>query len=117
MLAEPERFPTRVRRLLASTKNDLQLSVASIWEISIKNSTGRLELPGRPETLVPEWLVRSRVTTLPIAENHALAVAGLPFHHRDPFDRMLIAQSRAEGLPIVTHDAAFDAYEVKVIRA
>jgi PIN domain nuclease of toxin-antitoxin system len=117
LVSQPERFSTGVRELLASSENDFQLSTASLWEISIKHSTGKLDLPGDPAALIPDWMRRSRVTALPILQNHALAVDRLPFHHRDPFDRMLIAQSRIEEMPIVTRDPVFDAYDVEVIRA
>jgi len=117
MVSQPERLSAEARTLIESSRNELQLSTASIWEISIKYSTGKLELPGPPASIIPDWLVRSRVSALPVDQDHALVVAELPLHHRDPFDRMLIAQSRLEKMPIVTRDPAFDAYEVEVIRA
>ena len=117
MVVQPERLSDAARKLLESNRNEFRLSTASIWEISIKHSTGKLELPGPPASLIPDWVIRSRVSALPVSQDHALAVAALPLHHRDPFDRMLIAQSRIEGMPIVTRDPAFDAYDVKVIAA
>jgi PIN domain nuclease of toxin-antitoxin system len=85
-------------------------SVASLWEIAIKNALGKLEAP---EDL-PRRVAELGFESLPIDVEHAWAVRQLPHHHRDPFDRLLIAQAQVEGLPIVTSDPAFDAYDVKV---
>ena len=117
MISTPERLSASARRLLEPAENELHLSTASMWEISLKYSIGKFELPAPPVVLLPEWIARSRVTALPIEQSHALAVAALPFHHRDPFDRMLIAQSSLEDLPIVTRDPVFNAYDVKVLSA
>jgi len=117
MVSQPERLSAEARTLIESSRNELHLSTASIWEISIKYSTGKLELPGSPVSIIPDCMIRSRISALPVGQDHALVVAALPLHHRDPFDRMLIAQSRVEEMPIVTRDPAFDAYDVEVIRA
>ena len=89
---------------------EVLVSVASLWEIAIKNALGKLEAP---EDL-PRRVVELGFESLPIDVEHAWAVRQLPHHHRDPFDRLLIAQAQVEGLPIVTADPAFDAYDVKV---
>jgi hypothetical protein len=83
--------------------------------LAIKTALGKLELPEPLATYVPTRLRRSSVGTLPVRLEHALAVAKLPPHHADPFDRMLIAQARSERLPVLTADAAFAAYDVEVV--
>ncbi len=93
------------------------LSAASAWEIGIKHQLGRLELPGAPETVLPDLMLRSGVEALTINHAHALRAAALPAHHRDPFDRLLVAQAQMEGLPILTADAQIPVYEVQVIPA
>ena len=115
MLAAPERFTASTRLLLQDPGTELLLSAASIWEVAIKAGLGKLTLPGAPETVVPEMMERSRVTALPVLASHAVRVASLPQHHRDPFDRMLVAQAQLEGLPILTADRALAAYEVDVL--
>ena len=115
MVATPERFSPATRQLLEDPAQELLLSAASVWEIAIKAGLGRLTLPGTPETVVPEMMERSRVTALPILPTHALRVASLPHHHRDPFDRILVAQAQLEGVPVLTADSTFLAYGVEVL--
>ena len=86
------------------------VSAASIWEIAIKRSLGKLDAPGD----LMEVIARADFGRLPITFAHAAAVAALPFHHRDPFDRMLIAQAEVEGLVILTVDPQFVAYDVRL---
>ena len=114
-LTEPEKLSPSVRNLLTDRKNELHLSVASIWEIGIKFAIGKLSLPQPPEKLVPREMAADGLVTLDIKSIHALKAAGLPLYHRDPFDRMLIAQSQVEQLPIMTTDPVFDQYNIKVI--
>jgi PIN domain nuclease of toxin-antitoxin system len=117
MLAAPERLRESARALLSERRNELLLSTASLWEISIKVGLGKLTLPGRPVTYLPPLIERSGVGVLPVAVEHALHVADLPPHHRDPFDRLLVAVARVERLPILTADRTFEAYEVEILRA
>ncbi|CAN5703674.1 type II toxin-antitoxin system VapC family toxin [soil metagenome] len=117
MQAEPERLSSDARDTITDLANELLLSAASSWEIAIKWSLGKLDLPEPPDRYVPDRLTSSGVTALAILHGHALAVARLPRHHRDPFDRMLVAQARAEGLPLLTADPVFDRYPVEVIPA
>ena len=91
------------------------VSTASLYEISIKVTLGRLELPDEPERYVPELLRRHAFGVLPIDPSHALRAGSLPLIHRDPWDRLIIAQAQVEGLPIVTADPAIGRYEVEVI--
>jgi PIN domain nuclease of toxin-antitoxin system len=92
---------------------DLLLSVASLWEISVKVSIGKLTLAQPYDIFVPQQLTDNDIVVLPISLAHLGVVSTLPFHHRDPFDRLLIAQAMIERLPIVSTDTAFDAYSVK----
>lgn len=117
MLSQPELLKAESRRILASADTDLFLSAASAWEIAIKFSIGRLRLPGDPADLVPAWLAQSRTCALPVEHHHALRVATLPPHHRDPFDRMLVSQAQLERLPIMTSDRQFASYDVELLPA
>jgi PIN domain nuclease of toxin-antitoxin system len=116
MIAAPERFSPTGRRLVAASGNELLLSAVSVWEIAIKWSLKKLPLPAAPDTLVPEWISRTAVTPLPVLHAHALRVAALPPHHRDPFDRLLVAQAQIEEIPILTSDRIFERYGVRVRR-
>jgi PIN domain nuclease of toxin-antitoxin system len=101
-------------KLLQHPESELVLSAASSWEIAIKHAIGRLKLPIPPEEYVPSRMERSGVVALPIEHSHALHVASLPLHHRDPFDRLLIAQAQLEKLPILTADRQLEPYEVEI---
>jgi PIN domain nuclease of toxin-antitoxin system len=107
-----QRLIPSARMLIEETTNDVFLSVASLWEIAIKVNLGKLGL-GQPfELLIPQQLSQNEITLLGITINHLAVVVGLPLHHRDPFDRLLIAQAQVEQMPIASNDAAFDAYDV-----
>ena len=116
-LASPDRLSPETRSLLSSTRNVLFLSAASAWELAIKAALGKIELPEPVETYVPTRMARQGVTPLPVTHTHALRTSTLPSHHRDPFDRLLVAQALVERLPILTADAAFHRYDVEVIEA
>ena len=117
MAAAPERLSAHARSLVEASDHELFLSAASVWEIAIKHSLGKLRLPEPPARYVPARLDRLGVTSLPIEQGHALHAATLPRHHRDPFDRILVAQAQLEDLPILTADRVFAAYQVKTIAA
>jgi PIN domain nuclease of toxin-antitoxin system len=110
--ADPKLSPA-AERLIVDGGNEVLLSVASIWEIAIKVSIGRLPLPEPVDTFIPEHTRRNHITLLPIEPRHVFEVARLPLHHRDPFDRLLIVQAAVEGLPLVSADSVFDSYPVK----
>lgn len=95
-------------------RNILYLSAASAWEISIKASLGRLEFAGDPEKMIPEQMALNAIEALPIQITHALRVNVLPRHHRDPFERLLVAQSQLEDLPLSTDDVEIPKYKVEV---
>lgn len=115
LLLEPERVPSSVRQAL-DTSPLRYLSVASVWEMSIKYSIGKLPLPEQPSTYVPSRAARLLVQSLPITERHALRVATLPLLHRDPFDRLLIAQAIEEDLQLLTLDRRILRYAVPALR-
>ncbi len=113
--ANPERLNTEAIELIGEEKNQLYLSVASIWEIAIKVSLGKLNLPEPPSEYVPSRMMMLGVTSVDIKGIHAIGAASLPYHHRDPFDRMLIAQSQIEQMQILTADSVFNQYDVNLI--
>ena len=117
MAASPERLSERARGLVQSTANELLFSAASAWEIAIKHALGKLQLPEPPPRYVPSRADRLRTSPLAIDQGHALRVALLPPHHRDPFDRLLVAQAQSEDMPILTADPVFGRYDVEVIDA
>ena len=100
------------RALIEDQANEKFLSVASLWEIAIKVSIGKLGLSAPFGTLIPQQLSANGFELLRLEVNHAAALIGLPFHHRDPFDRLLIAQAMVEQMQIVSIDSAFDAYPI-----
>lgn len=117
MQVSPERLRPEARDMLVDEANQLALSAASSWEIAIKYALGKLPLPEPPRDYVPARLRDGGVEPLAILHAHALQVATLPRHHRDPFDRLLVAQAQLDGLTLVTSDPVFDRYEVPVVRA
>ncbi len=112
-LADDPHLGPRARAMIADERNEVYVSAATAWEISIKRALGKLDMP---EDLGPV-LEEEGFETLPIAFFHGEQAGRLPPHHRDPFDRMLIAQAQAEGLELVTSDGAFAAYGVRTIDA
>ncbi len=103
------------RAAIADPSHPLFLSAASVWEISIKYALGKLPLPMAPRTLVPEARRLHRITSLAFDERDALTVELLPPAHRDPFDRMLIAQAVVRGIAVITPDTAFAHYPVALV--
>ena len=103
------------RRILEDGENELLFSAASAYELTIKAQRGRLTLPEPPDSYVPSRLVANGLTSMPIELSHALRAGSLPPIHRDPFDRMLVAQAQIEGLPILTADPAISRYDVETI--
>ena len=114
-ITDDERLSSHARSIISNGDNELLLSSASGWEIVAKARLGRIHLPGKPEAFIAEQLSLNSIQSLPIYMSHALHVYNLPFHHRDPFDRMIIAQAQLEDLPILTMDPQIEKYEIKVI--
>ena len=106
---------SRQARDIFSGSADLSLSIASGWEILIKVQSGKLRFPRPAGPYLLSRMAENRITILPISIDHLLALERLPMHHRDPFDRMLIAQSIEEDWPIITADPMFKKYPVQVI--
>jgi len=112
-LANEPQLSEQARRAIADPANDVLVSAASIWEIEVKRAAGRLEAPAE---LIRD-LEQSHVNALPITAIDAVAAARLPLHHKDPFDRVLVAQARRLDAVIVSRDRAFAAYDVPVLLA
>ena len=100
-------------KTLLEADNELLLSIASLWEIAIKLRLGKLTVAMPIEVLMTQQLTRNDINVLSITVSHLVMVSTLPLHHRDPFDRLLIAQAMVEQMPIVSADPAFDAYPVQ----
>jgi len=100
------------RKLIEEPSNDLLLSAASVWELAIKLSIGKLQLSEPLEPFLRHHLPANAIDPLPILHDHAARVVSLPMYHRDPFDRLLVAQCLVENLPIVSIDATLDAYGI-----
>jgi PIN domain nuclease of toxin-antitoxin system len=112
-VANNDELSRKARAAIADTANECFLSVASAWEMAIKLSLGKLELPEPLARFVPAQLVANGFVQLPIEFRHTAKVATLTFHHRDPFDRLLIAQAIEEKMHIVSADTMFKRYGVK----
>jgi PIN domain nuclease of toxin-antitoxin system len=113
-IAGDERLDDYARQLIEEPTNERYLSVASVWEITIKSSLGRLTVPLPPSTLIREQIWANAIDLLAIKPEHFDTLYSLPYHHNDPFDRLIIAQAIQEGLLLVTKDQVFDAYSVQV---
>jgi PIN domain nuclease of toxin-antitoxin system len=111
----PEKLTKQATSLLSSISSDLYLSAASSWEIAIKFALGSLALPKPPSQFIPHAMRTLALRSLDITHFHSLAAGELPQHHRDPFDRMLIAQARAEALVLLTADSALKSYDVELM--
>ena len=114
MLQAPEKLSTRVSHAHDDPENTLFVSVASLWEIQIKHALGKLELDIPLAQIVHEQLEGDRFALLDIRASHVLELDALPRHHSDPFDRLIVAQACAEGLPLVSADRVFVQYPVEI---
>ena len=107
-----ERLSERARGIIEDGQNDVATSIASLWEAAIKHSLGKLDL-GRPfADLIPAQLEVNSISVLGIEVPHIVRLIALPFHHRDAFDRLIIAQSLVEDIPLIGLDTDFDLYGV-----
>ncbi len=114
-VSEDEGLSATARRRIADPRNEVSVSVVSAWEIVMKAGKGGLTLDEPPERFVPKQLEANGFTAAPVHLRHVLGVSKLPDIHRDPFDRLIVAQAIAEGLAIVTADAQIARYDVKVV--
>lgn len=112
----PEKLSPAALSALEDEANELLLSVASVWEMQIKIQLGKLKLSLPLKELVKTQQQTNDITISPVELTHVLALDALPFHHKDPFDRLLIAQSNEEDLTLVTADSQFSAYSVKLLQ-
>lgn len=103
------------RTTIANPSNDVLVSPASFWEIAIKVSLGKYQLSAPFETFVTQGIEGNEFEILPILPRHAAALTSLPFHHKDPFDRLIIAQALVEQIPVISGDAAFHDYAISII--
>ena len=110
-----DRLNLGARKLLSDPSHELFFSSASAWEIALKAALGKLQFPESPRTLVPREVARLGLRPLPVTHQQALATYDLPRHHRDPFDRLLIAQAMEEKMTILTADRVFEKYAVDVV--
>lgn len=106
---------TRAREVIADGRNEVFLSAASVWEIVIKTAKGRLILPEPPGIYIASRMNLYRFQPLPVQISHAAQVYELPPHHNDPFDRLLIAQSKLEAIPLVSGDEDILQYDLEAI--
>lgn len=114
-ITNDSRLSPRARQLIGDGQNRLFFSAASGWEIAIKARLGRISFPAEPGTFIPGQLARNAFEVLPVHLSHTLQVYGLPDHHRDPFDRLLIAQSKLEDLPLLTADPLIARYDIDTL--
>jgi PIN domain nuclease of toxin-antitoxin system len=105
----------RARELIADSSTEAVVGAGVLYEIGIKAELGRIELPGPADTYLPRLLRRHAFGVLPLADDHALRAATLPMIHRDPWDRLLVAQAQIENVPIITVDPAIARYDVETI--
>ncbi len=117
LVAEPERIRHDVLETLVAEGHEVYVSAATAWEIVIKHALGKLFLPTQPAEYVPPRMAALGHLALSIEQQHALQVAKLPGYHKDPFDRILVAQAQVDGMSIVTADRLVAAYDVRVIWA
>jgi PIN domain nuclease of toxin-antitoxin system len=115
MIREPERLSPAQREAVKDRANDVLLSHASVWEMLIKSRIGKLVLPDSPEVVFGTLMDTMRVRLLPITMAHILRTHDLPLHHKDPFDRIIVAQAQVETLPVVSSDRFLPAYDIQVI--
>jgi PIN domain nuclease of toxin-antitoxin system len=115
IVADSPQLSARCREAFADAENEVYLSAASAWEIAVKHRLGRLPLPEAPDVFVPAQRKAHGIEPLPVEEDAALQVARLPELHRDPFDRMLVAQATLQGLVVLTPDDAIRRYAVRTL--
>lgn len=114
-IADSPKLPLKARELIASPRTSVWISTASIWEIAIKYSLGRGDMPISGQTAL-RYFSESGYRQLPIEAEHAVAIEDLPAHHSDPFDRILVAQALVEPMRLMTHDATVALYSDTIIK-
>ena len=114
-LNSPELIGDEGREIIERGEEEIYLSAVTSWEISIKMRLGKLDFSGPPAHHVPQFMAKQSLRPLSVTHSHAAKVYDLPPHHRDPFDRMLIAQAMVEDMVILTSDRSFKKYPVRLL--
>ena len=114
-MGDTKKLSAPAKSAIVATDNDIVFSAVSAWEIALKHRLGRLDLPATPGDIIASALTAHSVAALPIVVAHAVRAGALPLHHKDPFDRLLIAQAEIEGLTLLTPDSAFAPYGVATL--
>jgi PIN domain nuclease of toxin-antitoxin system len=114
-LTDDPRLGVRARRSIEDPANLAYVSAVSLWEVALKSALGKLKLPAPYADIFPYQLEQNGFGVLPITSGHCTRLLALPFHHRDPFDRLLLAQAEVEGMCLVTDDAQLDQYGVSLV--
>lgn len=112
---DPDKLSVSTFQLIENGETRIFFSVVSAWEITIKYDLKKLELPLPPTEYIPSRLEKSYMEVLPIHLSHTLNIGQLPNHHKDPFDRLLIAQAQMENMIVITHDSHFEKYDIETI--
>jgi len=114
MIIDTPKIPDKINKIIKDSKNEIFVSSISIWEIAIKTSIGKLTFPFELRK-IREVIKNMNISILDISTEHLINVAELPFHHKDPFDRLIISQGMIEKLPIISSDNHFTKYKIKII--
>lgn len=114
---EPERISRKAREVMDDLEQEIFLSAVTAWEVAIKSGSGKLVLPEAPASYVPRRMIEQGLRPLQVSHQHALAVFSLANHHRDPFDRLLIAQAQIENMVLISSDKLFEQYDVPLLWA
>lgn len=112
MTSDPNRLSRKAKGVIEDRDSELLLSAASVWEMAIKCSLGKLELAAPLAEFVREQLLATQTSVINVTADHASGVVALPFHHRDPFDRLLVAQASSESIAIISADRVFGRYGI-----
>lgn len=113
-ITDDKRLSSKAKAIIGNRRSNIYWSTVSSWEISIKHALGRLEFDDPPNVLIPAELEHNQIETLPVHNEHAFLAGQLPLHHKDPFDRMLIAQAQIESLTLISDDSKFKLYNVDI---
>jgi PIN domain nuclease of toxin-antitoxin system len=114
LFAAPEKLGEKARSIIEAQDSELLLSAASIWELGVKHQLGKLSLPLPIEEYITSRAQDAGIGLLPISPIHCFRVTELPFHHKDPFDRMIVAQALTENLTVLTHDSILSEYNILI---
>lgn len=115
VVMDDPRLSARASSIFLDADNELLISAVTGFEIAVKYALGKLELAESPREFVENRILNNDLVRLPISLSHTYRLSHLPFHHRDPFDRLLISQALEEDIPVLSADSAFDRYDVEVI--